>query len=66
MYRAKFLSHWTGKDIEENNHANKTDEYIKRLWSILSQGLHMNKIQEVVYGRGPDGSYARRPAVAVG
>jgi len=53
MIRSRFLTYWTGKDMETeignlNNATRK--EYLERLWSILDDGFWMNEIKEKVFG----------------
>lgn len=50
MKRSKFVTYWTGKDIEKDNPSNKTERYSDRLWSILEEGIWMNINSEVVHG----------------
>ncbi len=60
MSRSSLLTYWTGKHIERNpdnlNEHTRT-EYLEILWSILDEGIWMNKIQEEILGwsdKGPD------------
>ena len=58
MDRSRFLTYWTGKDIERNverldNAARKT--YLDRLWNILHSGLWMTDIREEVIGWSDSG-----------
>lgn len=50
MNRSKFVTYWTGKDIEKDNPPDKTEKYSDRLSSILEEGIWMNINNEVVHG----------------
>lgn len=50
MNRSKFVTYWTGKDIERDNPSDKIGKYMERLWSILQDGMWMNINKEVVHG----------------
>jgi hypothetical protein len=47
---SKFLVHWTGKDIEEENYseAEKSQLYVERLKDDLEKGLYTKKTSEAV------------------
>ena len=45
---SKILVHWTGKDIESNPSANKSQLYVERLIDDLQNGLFTKRTTEAV------------------
>lgn len=53
MRRSRLLTYWTGKGIEKDPtclNAETRQMYVERLWSILSEGLWMNHVDEELIG----------------